>query len=338
MNIAYHTFKYFNENILSTIPSKWRGRLEFGFRSLSTKPIDTLNENGRSLCKKSKTGETKIYRILRTKFFEKLFTKLIVKLGLVKKNDKVNIDFSEIENRQVLMFGKQTNKGRAIALFFRFIKYPIKIASSQNFFIADAIDEFIKTVQVKIRLVFDRGFAIPFLIKHLIERHEDDVVFYIRIKKSKKLDDKKLSKKISSLKKRDNTINIYEHELRVVRSKKSGKHKEPWFIVTNDFQSTADEIIAIYYHRFEIEEFFKDAKRLSDLEYLRKVNDQSFTIILWFILLGTWVCWLCRQIRRLWRFSRFHRKKGCKLLSLIRFWFCEIAKLKELLFKSFTEV
>jgi hypothetical protein len=43
-----------------------------------------------------------------------------------------------------------------------------------------------------------------------------------------------------------------------------------------------------YYHRFEIEEFFRDAKRLLGLEYVNFRKEESFSTALWFVMTGMW--------------------------------------------------
>ena len=49
----------------------------------------------------------------------------------------------------------------------------------------------------------------------------------------------------------------------------------------------------MYYHRFEIEEFFRDAKRLLRLEWVRFRTVRSLTIALWFAIL---TCWLFEKV------------------------------------------
>jgi len=71
--------------------------------------------------------------------------------------------------------------------------------------------------------------------------------------------------------------------------KTSGKAKEPWYIVTNDLEASAEEVTEIYYHRFEIEEVFKDAKHLFGLEYIQFKKPERLTTVLWFVMLGMWL-------------------------------------------------
>lgn len=51
---------------------------------------------------------------------------------------------------------------------------------------------------------------------------------------------------------------------------------------------TRSEIVRRYYFRFEIEEFFKDAKWLQGLEHVRFEKIESITTLLWFVIIGWW--------------------------------------------------
>lgn len=178
--------------------SKWKKRLRFGFEVMTIKPLQSLNANAREVMMKRKTAETKIHRVVHTRYFEKLFPSLITSLRLIKKGDFINIDFSEFQGRQVLMFAKQTRQGRAIPLYFEFIRYPIE-EGSQNLFIKQAIANFLQIIKVPVHLVFDRGFAIPHLVKFLMERN---IPFTIRIKKGKHVEYHELKKSVSHLHRR----------------------------------------------------------------------------------------------------------------------------------------
>ncbi len=165
-------------------PRKIHKLLEFGFKSLSMQRIVSLNSNARSIIANNHTAESKIYRLTKNIKFTNLFPRLLSKLNLVKEGDVVAIDFSDFKGFQVLMFAKQTKTGRTIPLYFDVIIYPIK-KGSQNIFIVKTIDKFLKMIApAKIKLVFDRGFAIPYLIEYLAKIK---VIFYIRIKSIKQV-------------------------------------------------------------------------------------------------------------------------------------------------------
>lgn len=105
----------------------------------------------------------------------------------------------------------------------------------------------------------------------------------------------------------------YGHTLRLVRSDQPDNENDPWYLITNDADSTKDEIISRYYHRFEIEEFFRDAKHLLNLEYVRFKTVQGLTNALWFALITTWLFATVSATltdeqeaqRKQWRLSQF---------------------------------
>jgi hypothetical protein len=50
--------------------------------------------------------------------------------------------------------------------------------------------------------------------------------------------------------------------------------------------STRNKIVKIYYHRFEIEEAFKDMKHLFELKHAQFYKPQSLKMLLWLVMLG----------------------------------------------------
>jgi hypothetical protein len=88
--------------------------------------------------------------------------------------------------------------------------------------------------------------------------------------------------------KKDMTVSMYFKRLRLIISDQSEDMKEPWYLITNDFKSSRRKIVDEYYHRFEIEEFFRDAKRLLNLEHVRHQKELSLKTSLWFTILGIW--------------------------------------------------
>ncbi|HUD11955.1 MAG TPA: hypothetical protein VMS08_06095 [Candidatus Saccharimonadia bacterium] len=70
--------------------------------------------------------------------------------------------------------------------------------------------------------------------------------------------------------------------LRVVRSE-TPPSDEPWYILTSDMTGSQDEIIKVYYYRFEIEESFKDVNHIRDLHKLQVDLALSLKVVLRFI-------------------------------------------------------
>ena len=304
-------------NILEPhVQKKVRLLFTFGFQALSIQRIKSLNSNARVTVKNTKTAESKIYRLSRNQRLLNLFPSLPFLLGLVKTNDLVNVDFSDFNRRQVLLFAKQTEQGRALPLFFDYLTYPI-VKNSQNTFIIMVIMQFLSHVRCGIRFVFDRGFACPSIIDFLAK---NGIIFYIRIKKDKQaIFANGEKKKVKELKRRDCRVRAYEHILRLVVSDKQNLDKEPWYIITNDQTASRQDILNIYYHRFEVEEFFKDAKRLFGLEYIAVKNDSTFRILLWFVMLGAWFSFYLNQFCLIAGRHRKRFKNGYHI-SIISYW------------------
>lgn len=314
MNIIHDSCTFLNQTKI-IIPKKVHKLYEFGFKSLSIQRIVSLNSNARSTVSNLKTAESKVYRLTCNQRLLSIFPKLLNYLKLIEENDLINIDFSDFGGRQVLLFAKQTQDGRAIPLYFEFIRYPIR-KGSQNTFILNTISHFLNIVGVKVRLVFDRGFAIPCLVEFLAKK---STIFYIRVKKNKKVKIKNQSVKVSEIISSDNRVIAYDRYLRLIVTSKPEFHKEPWYIITNDEISSKDEIANIYYYRFEIEELFRDAKRVFGLEYINFKKDISFSIVLWFVILGTWFVWYLHEIIDNSKRAIKRYRKGFNL-SIIYFW------------------
>ncbi len=147
----------------------------------------------------------------------------------------------------------------------------------------DALQDFADRLGFWPRLVFDRGFGNESIVEHL---HSAGATFYIRVKAGRyiKFDGQKL--KIQDLKQKDVTIRLYGLTLRVIRSNRDGKNDEPWYILTNDTKRSRTKIVRIYYHRFEIEESFKDLKHILEFRRTRLNKPNSLKVILWLMFLG----------------------------------------------------
>ncbi len=276
------------------------------------------------------TAETKIYRLVSNGNILSYFPTLLTHLSLVEQGDRINVDFSTFCGFQVLTFAKQTNLGRAIPVYVAAITYPIKNPGSQTQFIIEEVKKLMKLLGFSVHLVFDRGFELPYLASMLVE---NKINFTIRMKKDKHV--LYLGKDIPLRNlpwfENDVTIEIYGRELRVVRSDKKKNMEEPWYLLTNDTESTRDKIVADYYFRFEIEETFKDLKHIFELKSFYKIKKkQTFLILLWFYILGNWIMWLLTPVKKYLQ-TRLTENKH-KRLSVTKFFFEQVCLTRNLPF------
>ena len=113
---------------------------------------------------------------------------------------------------------------------------------------------------------------------------------------------------------------------KISERKDSNGKEEPWYLLTNDFTTDKEAVIARYYFRFEIEEAFKDLKHVSDLaNFFRIKTAQTFQIILWFPILSIWLAFLLAGTKQY--LSDRIGKKRRKKLSVVRF-FAEMIQLE----------
>lgn len=294
------------------IPKKVRSLFQFGYETLVAQEIISTRTNARQSSHNRHTAKSKMFRLLKNQTVSSALACLVGQLNLVTEDDIVAVDFSDFgDKRQVLMFAKQTKQGRAIPVYFEILEYPIE-KDSQNLFIIAAIERFYAATNCTPVLVFDRGFACPSIIEYMARNGH---IFIILIKKRKRLSTSTTGRTVAAEDhvKNDLSVISYGHVLRLVRSDQPLNDNDPWYLITNDTDSTRDEIISRYYHRFEIEEFFRDAKRLLRLEWVRCKTTHSLSVLLWFACI---TAWLFAQLaisltdeqereRQQWRLSQF---------------------------------
>jgi hypothetical protein len=283
----------FLQTIAPAFPRKVHKLLVFGYRALSLQRIQSVNSNARSTVANTKTAESKAYRLGLSRLLRAAFPKLIACLGLVREGDLIAVDFSDFGLVQVLMFAKQTHSGRALPIWFAVLPYHWTEELSQNSFVNRTVDEFRNLVGCNVGFVFDRGFACPDIVNHL---DATGAIFYLRIRGDKRVLGRRGGAKARQFAAGRHAIWAYSCRLNLVvtpepdvRLKTSGKAKEPWYIVTNDLEASAEQVADIYYHRFEIEEVFKDAKRLFGLEWMKFKIPERLVTVLWFVVLRFWL-------------------------------------------------
>lgn len=286
MNIIKEKWLFLNAT-LDYAPKQIQKLHRFGLDILAAQPIASLRSNARLTALPWATAKSKAWRLTKNARFISVFEAMAPVVVSVSANDIVAVDFSDFGgDLQVLMFAKQTYHGRALPLWFDVLRYPIQ-KDSQNTFVIDAIKQFEFIFGCKPKLVFDRGFACPSIIKFL---KENQWKFTIRVKAGKHVIDAEYGIEFAARRAtvNDQPVIAYGTELRLIVSDKKEGMKEPWYLITNDTEPSRDETITRYYHRFEIEEFFRDAKRLLGLEWVSWKNRTSLSVTLWFVILGVW--------------------------------------------------
>lgn len=280
---------------------------------LALREVISLRANARIPALNWNTAKSKIYRLTANTHMPQVFLRLLNERGIVGARDILAVDFSDFGNGlQVLMFAKQTKKGRAIPVYFEILRYPID-TGSQTKFIIETIKHLGTLLGFKPILVFDRGFMSPWIVRFLAKNHHP---FVLRIKRKKSVRVGETLSPAHAVQNSDAIVSAYTHRLRLVRSDGTA-HAEPWYLLTNITTRTREKIIDMYYHRFEIEEFFRDTKRLLGLEYLHVHTSLTLSVSLWFAILGTWFLWTLEEhITRFQKKTRKHMR-----LSIIRFWF-----------------
>lgn len=284
-----------NQEIMPLVKPKWKQRFLLGLKALSLQPFVSLNSNARMSGSKPEAQERQMYRLLETEVAS-VFSSLLMQFHEIRKESVIALDFSIFHPFALLMFGLQTRDGRAVPVWQNILKYPIE-KDSQNIFILDVLSEFLAVVGTRFKLVCDRGFIGEHLIHGFLDRN---ITFYVRLKAGMHWTVDEGRRQLKKQWTLDQTGTIYGERLRIVRSSKTLQRqlgaKEPWYILTNDFTSSRQEILRYYYHRFEIEETFKDIKHLFTTKpnWIKKTS--TLKTILWFQILGIWLCWKLKHL------------------------------------------
>ncbi len=285
------------------VPKKWLPQFSFGLRAYGLRAFHSAAGNARMVVRNAATAATKTDRLLANNRLADQFGVVFDTLGLVRPGSFVNVDHSDMHGLMALVGALQTRKGRSIPCMvevtyasttssvsdkpkwqkFRKAMTESRRVQSLTGHTIDALQTMADRLGFWPRLVFDRGFANESLVTHLAA---EDCIFYVRLKAGRfvELDGQKTV--VKQLKDKDATVELFGLTLRVIRSPKSRRAKEPWYILTNDFTSSRNKVVKIYYHRFEIEETFRDMKHIFELKRTRLQKPNSLKAILWLVSLG----------------------------------------------------
>lgn len=309
MHILGQTKRFVTNRLLPYVKPKHHKLFAFGLQALTLTPYESLGSNARVTVANISTAASKMYRLVSNKTLVQTFHRLVRDNGLVTKTSLVNVDFSTFCGFQALCFGVQTGEGRALPVWNASLTYPIRFVGSQNLFVLEQIKAFSKTLGFYPSFVFDRGFWIPCVMKHLLK---NNIRFYLRIKQRQHLawetsgskGAKKQTAKVIGKHTKEAIITLFGYKMRLIVSPPPPKQTNPkkkqntqrWYVITPDLDTSREAILAIYATRFEIEETFKDYKHIQKLKTLRIKTIATFTILLWFASIAQWLAWWTKGV------------------------------------------
>jgi hypothetical protein len=311
------------QQLLPQIPPRWRHQFKFGVAALTAKPFSSLASNARQTVAHPDTASTKMDRLTGNEGLVSALSEAANRLGYVQPSSLVACDHSDFNGLSAFVGAVQTRRGRAIPCLVEATYSPRLPARPDAPKRKQAMRRARHEAKVRLydqvettlvawaemlgfwpSLVFDRGFGGMHLIRTLVEY---EATFYIRLKAGRRVWLGEVELPVRDLETDDAAIRLGELELRVVRSDDPATG-EPWYILTSDRTSSRNRMIQIYYHRFEIEETFKDIKHVLELELVRFMKPLSLKVVLWFaslsLILSFLVGWWA-QIRK----SRHAKKR-----------------------------
>jgi hypothetical protein len=306
------------KQILKAVPRRWKLQFNFGLQAYSCKPFQSAGSNARSVVANPNTAATKVERLLANHHLAEHLGVVFDSLDLVRPSSYVNVDHSDMNGLTALVGAVQTRNGRAIPCLVETtyalhipgpgskkttarttrLRTAMVVARRTQSFTGHYIDG-LQGLHDRLgfwpRLVFDRGFGNESLLTHLVA---EGCTFYVRLKAGRfiELDGQRLQ--VRELPEKDTKVYLFGLTLRVIQSPKGRRSPEPWYILTNDFESSRDKVVKIYYHRFEIEETFKDMKHIFELRRTRLNKPLSLKVLLWFVSLGIALLYLATKQSR----------------------------------------
>jgi hypothetical protein len=303
------------KQLLTKVPTRWLPQFNFGFRAYGLKAFQSATGNARMVVANSNTAARKSERLLANLGLANQFGAIFDTLQLVKPSSLVNVDHSDMHGLLALVGALQTRKGRAIPAMveatyastipahgsrkskprlsrLRNAMMVSRLTQSFTGHVIDSLQAFHDRLGFWPKLVFDRGFGNESLVTHL---QAEGAIYYIRLKGGRFVEFDSQKTEIKQLLDKDATVSLFGLTLRVIRSPKNRRAKEPWYILTNDFRSSRAKIVKIYYHRFEIEETFRDIKHIWELKRTRLNKPNSLKVILWLVSLGIALLYLATK-------------------------------------------
>lgn len=298
--------------LMPAVSKKWVPQFQFGLKAYALRPFQSATSNARMVVANPNTAARKSERLLANVRLAHQFGTIFDTLSLVKPGSYVNCDHSDMNRLTAFVGAVQTRNGRAIPCLvettysdrlpglgskrstsrtdrLRKARTEERKHTSFTGHYINALQDFADRLGFWPKLIFDRGFGNETLVTHL---QAEGAIFYIRLKGDRLVtpDDREEQEDetvhAKHLTENDAIVQLYGLTLRIIRSPKSRRATEPWYILTNDTTSSRAKIVKIYYHRFEIEESFKDLKHLFEFTHAMFNKPNSLKVLLWFIFLG----------------------------------------------------
>jgi len=304
------------KRLLPRVTDRWLPQFTFGLQAYTLREFTSATGNARMVNPNPNTASSKSRRLLKNSRLSEHMGTVFDSLGLVKPSSFVNIDHSDFNGLMALVGAVQTRKGRAIPCLVE-VTYANRLTArddapprkkalraawteerksrSLTGHTIDALQNFADRLSFWPKPVFDRGFCNESIMTHL---EAEGATFYVRLKAGRFVEYDGQKTEIKALPGKDVTVRLFGLQLRVIRSTKDGKSDEPWYVLTNDFSSSRAKIVKIYYHRFEIEETFRDENKPNSLK-----------VILWLVGLGIALLYLVTRDSP--QQKTVHPKKQC---------------------------
>jgi hypothetical protein len=303
-DIVRDSRRLIQNKLLPMVPKKWLPQVRFGLQAYSLQAFQSATGNARRVLSNANTAARKSERLLANQRLADQLGTVFDVLNLVHPSSYVNVDHSDMNGLTALVGAIQTRNGRAIPCMVETTysdrlsaredapprKRKLRAARTQERLYRsftghtiDALQDFHDRLGFWPKLVFDRGFGNESIVTHLAA---EGCTFYIRMKAGRFVEFDGQRTEIQQLQEKDALVQLYGLTLRVIRSTKDGKNDEPWYILTNDQQGSRTKVVRIYYHRFEIEESFKDVKHIFEFRRTRLNKPNSLKVLLWLIFLG----------------------------------------------------
>jgi hypothetical protein len=350
-SIVTQNRKFLLNSIGNQLPKKLQGLFCFGVRAFSLQPLVSCNSNARmSHLGNRVAAEQQMYRLLHHPKLFLLVWRAIAKQLALTSRSLVNVDYSNLGSLAILGFGLQTKHGRALPVLMRslasntqgqkkthpkyhklkksYLQWKKQVQADQFSFVIKSLRLLAYIYNCQPRLVFDRGFVHKGIVQFLCRRQW---LFYLRMRSDYYVEYAGQYQLINQLKPGEYKIYWEGELLRLIVGKPKKRTKEPWYILTNDNNTAVKKIWSYYYHRFEIEESFRDLKSLLKLKGSRVRTWESLRVILCFMSLAL-ICALRETMINKLTQTTVQKTQGAppsttkpivhskKTLSLVRIW------------------